>query len=349
MKNVWKLTAAVLAACVLAGVPSFFALRERKALGELSARADSLQAEAESVKAERDGLARALSDAQDELAGREAELEAIQNALDSAETERDGLASQLQDAQEKIEELSRTPRFDPEGPEYQQLYPDFYAPQPLDASQAPARVIYLTFDDGPSVQTGKVLEILARENIKGTFFVVGRSGAASPDTLRAIVQAGHTVGMHSWSHEYKTIYASVEAFLADMYKVFTLIRDETGVTPTFFRFPGGSTNSYDYGIYQDILAEMLRRGFVPCDWNMSAQDATKTPLPPEQIVANVLSAGNVARGVVLMHDSKPRSTTVEALPDLIAALRERGYSFAALTPEVKPTLFNYKNFEQIPR
>ena len=348
MKNVWKLVAAVLAACVLAGVPAFFALREHRALGEMTARAESLRAEADSAEAERDGLTRELSDAREQLDSQGAALDAAKGELDSAASERDGLAAQLEEAQAKIRELSQTPHFDPDGPAYQQLYPDFYAPQPLDASQAPAQVIYLTFDDGPSVQTGKVLEILARENIKATFFIVGRSGAASPDTLRAMVKAGHTVGMHSWSHEYKTIYASVEAFLADMYKVFTLIRDETGVTPTYFRFPGGSTNSYDYGIYQDITAEMLRRGFVPCDWNMSAQDATKTPLPPEQIVANVLSAGNVARGVVLMHDSKPRATTVEALPDLIAALRQRGYTFAPLTPEVKPTLFNYKNFEQMP-
>lgn len=348
MKNIWKLAAAVLAACVLAGVPAFFAVREHRTLGAMSARADSLQREAGSAQAEAEGLTKELSDARNRLDSQEAELEAARGQLDSAASERDALAAQLEEAQAKIEELGRTPRFDPDGPAYQQLYPDFYAPQPLDASQAPAKVIYLTFDDGPSVQTGKVLEILERENIKATFFIVGRSGAASPDTLRAMVKAGHTVGMHSWSHEYKTIYASVEAFLEDMYKVFTLIRDETGVTPTCFRFPGGSTNSYDYGIYQDIVAEMLRRGFVPCDWNMSAQDATKTPLPPEQIVANVLSAGNVVRGVVLMHDSKPRATTVEALPDLIAALRQRGYTFAPLTPKVKPVMFNYKNFEQMP-
>ena len=348
MKNIWKLAAAVLAACMLAGVPAFFAVREHRALGATSARADSLQREAGSAQAEAEGLTKELSDARNRLDSQGAELEAARGQLDSAASERDALAAQLEEAQAKIEELGRTPRFDPDGPAYQQLYPDFYAPQPLDASQAPAKVIYLTFDDGPSVQTGKVLEILERENIKATFFIVGRSGAASPDTLRAMVKAGHTVGMHSWSHEYKTIYASVEAFLEDMYKVFTLIRDETGVTPTCFRFPGGSTNSYDYGIYQDIVAEMLRRGFVPCDWNMSAQDATKTPLPPEQIVANVLSAGNVVRGVVLMHDSKPRATTVEALPDLIAALRQRGYTFAPLTPKVKPVMFNYKNFEQMP-
>ena len=209
-------------------------------------------------------------------------------------------------------------------------------------------VIYLTFDAGPSARTDEILATLAQEDVKATFFIVGSAADGNRAKVKEIFDAGHTVAMHSWSHDYYKIYANTEAFLDDMYKVFCLIRDTTGVAPTFFRFPGGSTNSYDYGIYQDILAEMLRRGFVPCDWNMSAQDATKTPLPPEQIVANVLSAGNVVRGVVLMHDSKPRATTVEALPDLIAALRQRGYTFAPLTPEVKPVMFNYKNFEQMP-
>lgn len=345
MKNIWKLAAAVLAACVLAGVPTYFAVREHNAFRDMSARADSLQTEADSTKEEVESLTKELSDARGQLDSRGRELESVKGELDSASSERDKLASQLEEAQTKIEELSKPAHFDPDGPEYQQLFPDFYAPQPLDASKAPDGVIYLTFDDGPSARTDEVLNILKNENVKATFFIVGRSGAASRDRLRAIANAGHTLGMHSWSHDYKTIYGSVEAFLTDMYEVFKLIRDETGTAPTYYRFPGGSTNSYDYGIYKDIIAEMLRRGFIPCDWNMSAQDATKTPLPASQIVSNVLSAGNVARGVVLMHDSKPRTTTVEALPELIATLRSRGYTFAALTPDVKPVVFNYKNFD----
>ena len=234
--------------------------------------------------------------------------------------------------------------FEPEHPYYEDLYPDFYAPQKLTASNAPAGIVYLTFDDGPSARTDEILAVLAKENIKATFFVVGQTSKANLQRMRDIVDQGHTIAMHSYSHNYKKIYASVEVFLDDMYKVFNQIRETTGVTPTFFRFPGGSVNSYNYGIYEDITAEMLRRGFIPCDWNMSAQDATSKPLPVKDIIANVLSTSNRSRGVVLMHDSATRTTTSEALPELIRQLRELGFQFEKLTPDVKPIVFGYRSF-----
>ena len=237
--------------------------------------------------------------------------------------------------------------FEPEHPYYEDLYPDFYAPQELDASNAPAGIIYLTFDDGPSARTDEILAVLARENIKATFFVVGQTSAANLQRMRDIAEQGHTIAMHSYSHNYTKIYASVEAFLDDMYQIFCQIRETTGVIPTFFRFPGGSINSYNYGIYQDIMAEMLRRGFVPCDWNMSAQDATTKPLPVSDIIANVLSTSNRSRGVVLMHDSTARTTTAEALPELIRQLKALGFQFEKLTPDVKPIMFAYRAFTAV--
>ena len=237
--------------------------------------------------------------------------------------------------------------FEPEHPYYEDLYPDFYAPQELTASNAPAGVIYLTFDDGPSARTDEILAVLAKENIKATFFVVGQTGEANLRRMRDIAEQGHTIAMHSYSHNYTKIYASVEAFRDDMYRVFSQIRDVTGVTPTFFRFPGGSVNSYNYGIYEEITAEMLRRGFIPCDWNMSAQDATAKPLPVSEIIANVLSTSNRARGVVLMHDSAARTTTAQALPELIRQLKALGFQFEKLTPDVKPIVFGYRSFTNL--
>lgn len=335
-----KVAAAVLAAVMLASVPTYFAVARDNELKEAQRALAQTDAAMKDLTAELESSKTAYREECDELKAR----------LDALGEERDGLEGRLEEAENALEEarakileLSQPFYFDPDGPEYQKLYPDFYAPQPLDASQAPDKTVYLTFDDGPSARTDEILKTLENEGIKATFFIVGRTGEANKSRLKAIADAGHTVGMHSWSHDYKKIYASVEAFLDDMYKVFTLIRDETGTAPTYFRFPGGSLNSYDYGIYQDIISEMLRRGFVPCDWNMSAQDATKTPLPVEDIISNVLSAGNVARGVVLMHDSSARTTTARALPHLIEKLREKGYTFAALTPDTKPVMFNYRS------
>ncbi len=337
---------AALTASLVFGISRELLVRElreqaRQAREEYSSAADSLRRELQDAGEERKAL-------RTELDGAALDLEELRGSLGSALADRDELRAELQtveaelsQAEARIEELQTRPVFDPDGPEYQLLYPDFYAPQPLDASSAPEGVIYLTFDDGPSARTDEVLKILEQEGIKATFFIVGRSGASNGGRLRAIAGAGHTLAMHSWSHDYKKIYGSVEDFLADMYEVFKLIRDETCVTPTYFRFPGGSTNAQAYGIIEDIMAEMLRRGFVPCDWNMSAQDATSKPLPASEIISNVLSS-SASRGVVLMHDSSARTTTVEALPGLISALRERGFTFAPLTPDVKPVVFGYR-------
>lgn len=228
--------------------------------------------------------------------------------------------------------------------DYQKLYPDFYAPQELDASQKLHKTMYLTFDDGPSVRTDEILQILARHEVKATFFVVGKTDELSLQRMRNIVEQGHTLAMHSYSHDYKKIYASVEAYLDDMYRIFTLIRDTTGQTPTVFRMPGGSINGYNNGIYQELLAEMLRRGFLPCDWNLSSADAA-SPMPAaQQILLNVVgNAANKERGFVLMHDSASHTTTVEALEPMIVGLKELGFRFDRITPQTSPVLFSYRN------
>ena len=227
-------------------------------------------------------------------------------------------------------------------PEYRELYPDFYAPQPLDAAGYEEGVIYLTFDDGPSDRTPEVLKILEEKNVRATFFVVGQTKEDNLQYMRDIVEAGHTIGMHTYSHRYKDIYASVEAYLADMYQIFTQIKETTGVVPTVFRFPGGSVNAYNHAVYQEIIAEMLRRGFVPHDWNLASADASTTPVPAAQIVRNVVNAAeNKPRGVVLMHDSQYKYTTVEALPSMIDRLQEMGFTLDRLDAHTQPILFSY--------
>lgn len=162
--------------------------------------------------------------------------------------------------------------------------------------------------------------------------------------MKQIVAEGHTLGMHSYTHDYYTIYDSVEAFLEDYYQLFCLIREEVGVTPTVFRFPGGSINGYNQGLYQEIIAEMLRRGFVYYDWNLSAEDAFHVSPSAEDILNNILDSSNGrTRGIVLMHDSDQCKTTVEALPELIDGLREQGFIFQRIDRSVKPIIFSYKD------
>ena len=223
---------------------------------------------------------------------------------------------------------------------YQALYPDFYAPQTYSANSAPNKTAYLTFDDGPSGNTDIILQTLQEENVKATFFVVGTDNADNLARMRRIVQEGHTIGMHSYSHSYKKIYASVEAFLKDMYQVFNLIKDTTGVAPTCFRFPGGSINSYNKAVYKDIKAEMIRRGFVPYDWNVSSGDASTTKYTPEQLTGYVLNGiGSKSRIIVLMHDSSSKENTAQAVRQIIIGIREKGFIFAPLDYQTKPILF----------
>ena len=223
---------------------------------------------------------------------------------------------------------------------YQALYPDFYAPQTYSATSSPDNTAYLTFDDGPSGNTDIILQTLQEDNVKATFFVVGTDNADNLARLRRIVQEGHTIGMHSYSHSYKKIYASVEAFLKDMYQVFNLIKDTTGVTPTCFRFPGGSINSYNKAVYKDIKAEMIRRGFVPYDWNVSSGDASTTKYTPEQLTGYVLNGiGSKSRIIVLMHDSSSKENTAQAVRQIIIGIREKGFIFAPLDYQTKPILF----------
>lgn len=230
-----------------------------------------------------------------------------------------------------------------DAPVYQTLYEDFYAPEPFHATERIPNTVYLTFDDGPSARTDDILKVLAEKNVKATFFVIGQSDEANLERMRRIVEAGHTIGMHSYSHDYSSVYSSVEGFLDEFYRIFCQIRDTTGVTPTVFRCPGGSINGYDGGIYQDILSEMIRRGFVPFDWNVSSEDAASNwTLSAQTLVDNVVrySSGKV-RSFVLFHDSESKVTSAQAVGPAIDRLREMGYSFAAITPDTMPVLYSY--------
>lgn len=273
------------------------------------------------------------------------QVEQQQLALAELEATLAGSQAALEAAQETIGMMEEYSLLGPDGtpPEYTQLYPELYA-QPYEGEAAGDRVVYLTFDDGPSANTSRILEILAEYGVKATFFVVGanKTGEADQQRMRDIVAAGHTLAVHSWSHDYTKIYASVEAFLDDFNQIYEWVHEVTGVYPQIFRFPGGSINGYNRGTYQEIIAEMTRRGFVYYDWNASAQDATVTPLAPSVIAENCLKGIGRSQVVVLAHDSAARGTTVEALPAVIEGYRDAGYAFAALTPAVKPVIMGYR-------
>ena len=283
-----------------------------------------VRADNEYLRQERDEAQAALAEVREKLAQRETEL------------------AQARDTIGLLEDYSLAA---PDGtvPEYTQLYPDFYAAPWEGETVSGGKVCCLTFDDGPSANTGRVLDILERYGVKATFFVVGagKTGPADQERMRAIVDAGHTIAMHSWSHDYKTVYASVESFLDEFSALYQWIYEVTGVYPQLYRFPGGSINGYDRGVYQEIIAEMTRRGFVYFDWNASAQDATPAPRPAWDIAADCLKGIGRDLVVVLAHNSAARGTTVDALPAVIEGYQNAGYAFCALHPGVAPVTFGY--------
>ena len=226
---------------------------------------------------------------------------------------------------------------------YQSMFPELML-EPLKGYTQEDKV-YLTFDDGPSERTAEILDFLAKKEIKATFFVVGSNlkTERGKEILRRIADEGHTIGIHTESHQYRTIYASVEAYLKDFETAYNRVHEITGVKAEIFRFPGGSVNSYNGAVYQEIIAEMTRRGFSYYDWNVSSADATGN-VTAAAIEKNCLSGVRAhKRSIVLMHDSTPKKTTVQALPAIVDTLLEEGYAFAPLSRDVLPVAFGYAN------
>jgi len=198
------------------------------------------------------------------------------------------------------------------------------------------KTLYLTFDDGPSkVNTPKVLDILKERNIKATFFVVGASAEKNPDILLRIAEEGHTIGIHSYSHDFRSIYKSTDAFIADFNKAREVIFDITGQSPIIYRFPGGSKNSYNKGTYKAIIAEMNKRGFIYYDWNMSVQDARKG-VKTGDLFRSVKEGPKPENAILLAHDAYSY-ITVE-LNNILDYL-EPDYKTDVITPVTPPAQF----------
>ena len=197
--------------------------------------------------------------------------------------------------------------------------------------------VYLTFDDGPSENTAKILDILKERNIKATFFVIGQEDEESKALYRRIVDEGHTLGMHSFSHKYDVIYQSLDAFKEDMEHLQSYLEEVTGVTPTIMRFPGGSSNKVSNVNIEELIRYVKERGLTYYDWNVVSGDATSQVYTPDELVANVMDdVVKYDTSVVLMHDSSAKATTVDALLPMIDQLQELGAELLPIDDTTKP-------------
>lgn len=206
--------------------------------------------------------------------------------------------------------------------------------------------IYLTFDDGPSTTiTPSVLQILREEGVKATFFVVNKS-----DSLNYLIKQahndGHTIALHSSTHNYGYIYSSIDNYFADLNAISNKVQSITGVKSTIIRFPGGSSNTvsrnYQVGIMSTLTRMVLERGYSYFDWNVASGDAggARTQYDVYYNVTNNLVYQN---NIVLLHDFENNYKTLNALRSIIRYGKEHGYTFEAITSSTVPSRHRVNN------
>lgn len=226
--------------------------------------------------------------------------------------------------------------------DYTTLFPDLYTvyniPNDMEKDK---KIVYLTFDDGPSSNTFDILDILEEMNVTATFFIVGSSiTPEGEDALIRMANEGHTIGIHTYSHICDQMYCSVERFLDEYNTVYQQIYDITGQRANIYRFPWGSNNGYSKGIKDTLLDEMERRGFTCYDWNVDSNDSVGRPTA-YSIRHNVekdLEAHDYP--IILMHDSGINKLTVQQLPSIIKMIKDKGYEFDTLDKR-EPYLFQW--------
>ncbi|MDD6036910.1 MAG: polysaccharide deacetylase [Lachnospiraceae bacterium] len=210
-------------------------------------------------------------------------------------------------------------------------YPYLYATGSIEEKKLPEKVAFLTFDDGPSKNTIKILDTLAEYNACATFFVIGENLTESGiEIAKRALEEGHMLGMHTETHRYEKIYRSVEAFLTDYDKLASRFVEAFGECPAAFRFPGGSYSVYINPIKKELREELERRGFMGYDWNVSGEDAVGTPTA-YSIKKNIFdSVYKQEQPIILLHDSPCSDLTAEVLPEILKKLTDEGYTFMTL-------------------
>ena len=220
--------------------------------------------------------------------------------------------------------------------------PSFSSATQVPPAGSDEKIVYLTFDDGPtSTVTEAILDVLKKEDVKATFFIVGKEIKGREDILKRIYEEGHGIGLHTFSHNFKIIYQNPESFIMEMEKTEALINKTLGTKLRFpaIRFPGGSAGRLNQRFY-DRLCE---KGYLIFDWNVDLQDGIKGHLPPSQFVANskkCMTRGN--RRIILAHCNANNTNTCKALSDIIAYYRSQGYTFDAITEKTTPYFYRFK-------
>jgi peptidoglycan/xylan/chitin deacetylase (PgdA/CDA1 family) len=222
-------------------------------------------------------------------------------------------------------------------PQTNQNIPSALPPNPIAATSdttstqeaSAQKRIALTFDDGPyGTSTRQILDILKREGVHATFFVIGKQVEKFPDEVRRELTEGHVVGNHSYDHSMRLPEMTANVFKQNLDEAESIITSSTGFSPTLFRPP--------YGSLSDTMRQVLKtKGYRTVLWNIDPEDWNYDKSPSQAIIQRVLAAAK-PEAIILMHDGRdthvdyPRDNTINALPTLIETLKARGYTFVTL-------------------
>ncbi len=194
----------------------------------------------------------------------------------------------------------------------------------VDKTKDNEKVVYLTFDDGPSRHTPEVLEILKRYQCKATFFITGMNEKYRP-YIKTAYDQGHTIGLHTYSHNYSKVYASTNAYFKDLDKVGKLAKEYIG-------FPGGGSNTisrkYNKGIMSQLTKQVGKKGYIYYDWNCENGDGY-AHMSQSQMLKRATSS-SAKKVMILMHDANGKQNTVDILPKVIEHYQKKGYTFKAI-------------------
>ena len=254
-------------------------------------------------------------------------LHTIGGTLKGLEQRLEELDSRNQEIQTLLQQMGERETAPAQTSQIQEDTPAVESSEPIapeSTGQEAIHKVYLTFDDGPSIYTNEILDILDSYHVKATFFVVGKEGSSAEEVLRRIVEEGHTLGMHSYSHKYRELYESMDSFTEDFAQIRDYIYQATGVESVCYRFPGGSSNPVSEIDMHDFIEYLDSQGVEYYDWNVSSGDGGGMKLSTDTLLENCTKDIDTRdTSIVLLHDSAEKPTTVEALPDLIENILAR--------------------------
>ena len=254
-------------------------------------------------------------------------LHTIDGTLKTLEQRLDELDIRNQELQTLLQQLQEQKSTPVQTPQIQEDSSGAEASEPVaeeSSGQEEIHKVYLTFDDGPSIYTNDILDILDSYNVKATFFVVGKEGTNAEEALQRIVDEGHTLGMHSYSHKYKELYESMDSFTEDFEQIRDYIYQATGVESVCYRFAGGSSNTVSEIDMHDFIDYLDSQGVEYYDWNVSSGDGGSMKLSTDTLLENCTKDIDTRdTSIILLHDSAEKPTTVEALPDIIENILAR--------------------------